>query len=181
MLSETETNAPFLRKQGFDVGFLRRLRGMQHVPTLAADRVGAEELVACRAPDIGADAVFFREDGLRLERGKQNGSAAENMCLDFFILRTGLEFIQALQDSIFDARRHRQLRVVFVVERKVIKNLLAFDIHPAQAVGDDDRELKGERRVVGQARRNGAGMQQAVTVLMLQTFAIERRASGSRT
>ena len=75
------------RQQRLDVGFLRRLRRMQHVPALAADRVGAEQLVARRAPDIGGDAVAFGQNFLRLQRGLDDGAAAEDVRLEFFALR----------------------------------------------------------------------------------------------
>ena len=69
---------------------------MQHVPALAADGVGAEQFVAGRAPDIGAHAVLFRENLLRLQRRLHDRAAAKNVRLDFFAVRAGLEFIQAL-------------------------------------------------------------------------------------
>jgi hypothetical protein len=59
---------------------------MQHVPALAADRVGAQQLVARRAPDIGADAVFFRQNFLRLQRGLMIGPLPK-MCALIFCLR----------------------------------------------------------------------------------------------
>ena len=93
-------------------------------------------------------------------------------------LRAGLEFIQALDNAVLDALGHRLHGVTFVVQREIVKDVLLLDEHPAQAVGDDDRELKAERRIIRQARGNGAGVQQAVAVLMLQTFAVERGAAG---
>ncbi len=83
MLSETATNAPVLfRQQCLDVGFLRRLGRVQHVPALAADGVGAQQFVAGRAPDIGGDTVAFGEDFLRLQRGLNDWPAAEDVGFD---------------------------------------------------------------------------------------------------
>ena len=55
---------------------------------------------------------------------------------------------------------------------------LAVRVHPADAVLDDDRDLVGERRVVGLAVRHGQRQQVAVAVLVLQALAGQRRAAG---
>ena len=69
--------------------------------------------------------------------------------------------------------------MIFIVEREIIKNLLVLHIHAAQTVGDDDGEFKAERGIVRQARRHRAREQQAVAVLMLEAFTIQRGSSGS--
>ena len=68
--------------------------------------------------------------------------------------------------------------MILVVEREVIENVFALDIHATQTVRNDDRNFVGKGRIVGQDRRNRARVQQAVAVLMLQPFAVERGATG---
>ena len=62
-----------------------------------------------------------------------------------------LELVKPFENALLDAFGHRRHRVVLVVERQVVEDVLAFDIHAAHAVGDDDRQLVGEGRVVRQA------------------------------
>ena len=46
------------------------------------------------------------------------------------------------------------------------------------AILNDHGDFVGEGRIVGEQRRNRAGENMAVAVLMLQAFAVERRAAG---
>src|SRR5205807_2494278 len=62
----------------------------------------------------------------------------------------GTELIKAAQDPLGRTLRHRLHRVVFVAQRQVVEDALAFLVHAADAVLDDDRDLVSERRVVGQ-------------------------------
>ena len=55
-------------EQGLDIGFLRRLGWMQHVPAFAAEGVSAKLLVIRRAPHVGGDVVLLFENLLRRHR-----------------------------------------------------------------------------------------------------------------
>ena len=68
--------------------------------------------------------------------------------------------------------------VVFVLEREVVDGVFVVFVHPLQAVEDDHGRLVGVRRVVRPHGREGDRVEQAVAVLVLQAFAVERGAAG---
>ena len=69
--------------------------------------------------------------------------------------------------------------VVFVHQRQVVIDVLLLGIHAAHSVLDDDRYLVAESRIVGNAVRYRRCVQMGMPVLVLETFAIEGRSSGS--
>src|SRR5687767_900326 len=70
--------------------------------------------------------------------------------------------------------------MVFVVQGEVVKNVLPALQHALDTVTHDDRYLVPEGGVVGTTGWHRGGVQQALTVLVLQALARERRASGGR-
>src|SRR5690348_5047000 len=70
------------------------------------------------------------------------------------------------------------MRAVLVHQRQVIEDIFLVLIHPADAFADDDREFKSEGWVVCEEVGDGIGKQMAVSILMLQPFAEQRRAPG---
>jgi hypothetical protein len=68
--------------------------------------------------------------------------------------------------------------VVLVHHGDVVEDVLLLLVHAAHAVLHDDRDFVREGRVVADAVRNQAGEDQRVAVLVLQAFAVQRRAAG---
>ena len=58
---------------------------MQHVPALAIVGVAIELLVTGHAPDVGGDAVLLLENLLRLENFEHDGSAAQQLSVQFSV------------------------------------------------------------------------------------------------
>ena len=110
---------------------------------------------------------------------RQNRPAAEQLRSPLG-LRFGRrsEPVQAFQNAFAHALGHRRHHVLLVHHGQVIEHALLVDIHPADTVLDDDGNLICERRVVRDAVRIGHREQLAVSVLMLQPFAGERRPPG---
>ena len=65
--------------------------------------------------------------------------------------------------------------IVLVHGRDVIKNVFAVFKHALHARTDDGRQLIAVSRVIRNAIRNGGSHEMAVTVLVLQTLAIQGR------
>jgi hypothetical protein len=86
--------------------------------------------------------------------------------------------VHAADDSLGTARRHLRLRVVLVEDRQVIEDVFLCGQHAAQPILNEDGHLIGVRGVVGATVRNRRGDHVAVAILVLQPFAVERRASG---
>ena len=73
------------------------------------------------------------------------------------------------------------LGVGLVVDREVVEDvLLVFAVHPSQTVSHDVADLVAIRGVVGHDRRIGRCQQERVAVLVLQTLAVEGRATRRR-
>ena len=79
---------------------------------------------------------------------------------------------------VLPALRHARMLIVLVHHRQVVEDAFLIDVHPADAVLNDDRNLVRERRVVADAVGIGEREQLAVAVLVLQPFAGERRPAG---
>ena len=87
--------------------------------------------------------------------------------------------VQALHDAVVDAVRLGRVGVGLVVQGDVVEDVLVLAVHAAQPVFDDHPELVGEGRVVHLADGDDRGLQQRVTILMLQSFAVKRGTAGS--
>ena len=70
---------------------------------------------------------------------------------------------------------HRRHRVLLVHHRQVVEDALLIDVHPPDAVLDDDRDLVGERRVV--ARRSWDTPARTAGCCRPGAAALRRRAS----
>jgi len=88
---------------------------------------------------------------------------------------TGTSAENSLLDSLVFG--HGRLRIIFVSDSEVIKNILALLVHAADSFADDDREFVGERGIVGFQVGDRIGEEMAVAVLMLEPLAGECRPS----
>ena len=95
-------------------------------------------------------------------------------------LRRRGEAVDAAQDALVDALGLGRLRVVLVVDRDVVDEVLGLDVHPLDAVADDRGELVGEGRVV--LANGGVRHRQhvAVAVVVLEALAGEGRPARGR-
>ena len=69
------------------------------------------------------------------------------------------------------------MEIVLVHSRDVIEHVFAVFKHPLHARADDGRQLIAVSRVIRNAIRNGGSHKVTVTILVLQTFAIQCRAT----
>src|SRR5271165_7036100 len=150
---------------------------MQPVPALGTQRVAAQFVVAGHTPDVGSNGVFLGQNFLRPQRLVQNRTATEQLHHSLAVGGFAI-FVDALQDAFFASLGYLGHGVVFVVQRDVVEAVFAEFVHAANAIMHDDSDLVHVRRVVGVARRNGAGQHDAVAVLVLQPFAGEGSATG---
>ena len=67
------------------------------------------------------------------------------------------------------------MHIVFVHGRDVIENVVTVFKHPLHARADDGRELIAVSRIIRNAIRNSGCHEVTVTILMLQTLAIQGR------
>jgi len=95
----------------------------------------------------------------------------------FLALGSCLKLVQTFEYPLFHARRHGRHGIFFIIQTKVIENFLAVLKHPLHALADDDGDFIGKSGIINIKRRNRAGQERAVSVLMLQTLAIERGAA----
>ena len=85
--------------------------------------------------------------------------------------------VQTAQDALLAALGHRRHRVVLVVQRDVVEDVLAVDVHAPHAVTDHGRELVRECRIVDTHVRDRAEEQWRMSILVLQPLAVQRGAS----
>ena len=92
-----------------------------------------------------------------------------------------MQQVQALEDAGLGALGQCRLRVILVEHGDVVVDVFLLDIHPAQAVVDDHRQLVVVGRVVGHTAGNHRGQYVAVAIVVLQAFAHQRGATGGGT
>ena len=86
--------------------------------------------------------------------------------------------IQTGEDAFFGTGRHGRLREGLVVESHVVDEIFGIGaVHPRDAIAHDDSYLVGEGGIVRAEVRKHGREQQAVTVTVLQSFALQRGAS----
>src|SRR2546425_11127642 len=103
------------------------------------------------------------------------------MRLVLTLLPSAAKFIETFQDPLFDALGHRRHRIILIVEREIIENLLALLTHAAHPVANDHGDFIGKGRIISEQRGNRARQDMAVAILMLQSFTVERRPSRGGT
>ena len=91
---------------------------------------------------------------------------------------TAYALLHCLAQRTCDAARHGGMGIVLVHHRDVIKHILLLLQHASHAVLHDHRQLVGKAGVIGNAVGNGGGNQMRAAVLVLQTLARERGATG---
>ena len=91
---------------------------------------------------------MLEEHALRLQRCLQGGATREKLDGVLPLLRSRLEQVQAVQDALLDAFGHRWHRIVLVVERQVVEDVLAALVHAPHAFANDHRRLECEAGVV---------------------------------
>src|SRR5690606_26409748 len=161
-----------------DIGQARAVGWVQAVPALHIQAVTTQLIEAGHAPDIGTDAVVVLQDGGRLAHFAQDGTAAHQLDVVLAFLLGFFQQVHAADDAVFNAFGHGRLGVGFVHHGDVVEDVFLLFHHPARAFTDDHRQLVGIGGIVGAAVGNGRGQDVAVTVLMLQAFAVERGATG---
>ena len=92
---------------------------------------------------------------------------------------TGVEQVHALDDAGRSTFGHRRVCVVLVHHRQVVIAVLLLGIHPPESVLHDDGNLVAERRVVRNAIRDRRRDHVRVTVLVLQSLAVQCCAARS--
>ena len=107
----------------------------------------------------------------------EDRAAAEELRAFLLAFRTfgAVEAIHAADDAFGHAFRHRRHHVVFVVDAEVIENFFVLDVHAAHTVVDDGRQLVAVGRIIRLEIRDARCEELAVSIFVLQAFAVERR------
>ena len=129
---------------------------------------------ARHAPHVGGHVVAL-EQGLGREGLAQDRPAGEKLRPVRPRLAGRPQPVQPPQDALARPVGHRRHRVGLVLDRQVVEHALAVDVHAAHAVLDDDGQLVGVGRVVGEQVGHRAREQVALAVLVLQPLAREGR------
>src|SRR3990167_4018740 len=151
---------------------------MQAVVALHGQAVATQFVEAGDAPHIGADVDLFTEDLRRLAHFAQDGAGAEQLHVMGGFLLVLFEQVHAPDDACLDTCRHGGLLIRFVHHGDVVEDVLMLFDHLPRAFADDHRQLVAVGRVERAAVGNGRGHDVAVTVFVLQAFAVERGAPG---
>src|SRR5205823_265728 len=105
-------------------------------------------------------------------------AAAENVRFELLVLWAWLEFVEPFKNALLRAFGHGRHDVVLVVKREVIENIFSLNKHPSHALDNNRSQLETERRVVSQQRWQSTRENQALAVLMLESFTVQGGAPG---
>ncbi len=165
-----------------DIRHPRGLGWVEPVPALAFQRVAAKKRERGRRVDLGCDPELLGEKLLSREDQVQGRARADEPRALGLPADIGCvaEAIDPADQPLIDPVRLRWLRVVLVVERDVVEDVLALDVHPLDPLADDRRQLVGVGRVVGTDVGDGGGQDVRVAVRVLKPLAGERRPTRRR-
>src|SRR5712691_4739624 len=133
-----------------------------------------QQFITGYAPDVRGNAVFLFQNLLCLKNFVHDGSAAEQLSIQFGIFLYGsLEAINAFQNALTHVLpgghfRHGQW---LVGDGQVIEDGLLVYVHALDAVLDDDGDLICECRVISQKVGHSQHQHMTVAILVLQAFA----------
>ncbi len=92
----------------------------------------------------------------------------------------GFEFVDTFTDTFLGTCWHGRHVVVFVQRGDVVVNVLLFlTVHTLQTIMHDDSHFVSVSRVVRDTVRDSQRLNVAVTIFVLQTFAVQRSTTGS--
>ena len=152
--------------------------GVQQVVPLSVLAIACEFVEARAAPHVGRNTPIGCEQVAGSDGFAQNRSRAQQVharCR--FLALALLQQIHAFDDLLFGARLEAWHGVVFIQQGDVVENILLLLHHALQTVVQDDADFVGEGGVIRHAVRDGVGHDVAVTIFVLQTFAVQGGAS----
>src|SRR4030095_2871879 len=163
---------------GLDVPGLRLGGGIHEALACNAHAVAGKLGEARATPEVGLHVpVALQKIGSGDHFTKDRAGTQQLDARPLRFLVTGAEQVHAFDDVGRGAFGHRRLRVILVHHRQVVITAVLLGDHPAQPVLDDDGDLVAERRIV----RNAIGYRRRdhvrVAILVLQSFAVQRRAA----
>ena len=148
---------------------------MQLIPAFNFERVTAQFIETRYRPDIRGDAEVLHQQSAAARTSRRIVPDPMS-CARILPWPTDIQEVHAAQDALFDAGRHRRMRVVLVHAGDVIENIFLLTDHASQTILHDDGQLISIGRIVGTTVRHRRRSDQAVTVLVLQALARKRRA-----
>ena len=153
---------------------------VQAVVAFHFDGVAVQQVEGRAGPNVRIHAeILFQQVGGG-QHFLENRTRTHQLNL-LAVVFTGFEEIHTFQDFFFDAFALRQggMGVVLVHQCDVEEYVFVVHIHPLQAAVNNHRHFVRESWVVGHAVRNQVGLNLAMAVFVLQTFAVQRRPAGS--
>src|SRR5690554_45477 len=163
------------------VGLAGLVVRVQMVPALHVLAVTGQFVVAGYAPHIGSHApVFFKHlcGGAHFIHDRAGAQQLNPRALLPALGFHRLELVHALDDAVFTVFRHGGLFVVLVLDGQVVEDVLILFEHLFHTVTDYHGHFVAIGRVVRLTVRNGVRQYVAVTVLVLQAFAVQGRPAG---
>ena len=138
-----------------DVRHLRRLAGMQHVPAVAGVRRRDTAPCSWSRSTRRRRRRTSRAASAAAAHLVEDGAAAEQLRLELGLAVVGrAEAIHALEDAVARRLRASPASRTARSSRSGSRRCSPARVHPADAVLDDDRQLVGVGRVVGDAVRH---------------------------
>ena len=155
---------------------------MEAVPALGGEGVAAQQWERGHGEDLGGDAEALGQkspgrDDLGQDRARPEQPGPVSLPAELGRLA---QPINATDEPVGDAVGHLRLGVVLVVERDVVEDVLAVDVHPLDTVAHDRRQLVRERGVVSPDVGDRGGEDVRVAVIVLEALARQRRPPGRR-
>src|SRR5690554_2819696 len=158
------------------VGLAGLVVRVQVVPALHVLAVTGQFVVAGYAPHIGSHTpVVFQHlcGGAHFVHDRAGAQQLNPRALLATLGFHRLKLVHALDDAVFTVFRHGGLFVVLVLDGQVVVDVLVVFEHLLHTVTDHHGHFVAVGRVIGLTVRNGVRQYVAVTVLVLQAFAVQ--------
>src|SRR5690606_24014151 len=163
----------FGTQYGRDVGYASLGGRVQHVPAIHVLTVTGQFVKGGDAEHVGTHAVFAGQDLGGGAHMTQDGTTTQQLYLAL-VAGHGFQLVYTLANTLFCTFRHGRHGIVFVQGSDVVEDVLRLlTVHATQAILDDNRYFIGVGRVIGDAVQDGVRQDMAVTIFVLQTFAVK--------
>src|SRR5699024_6573379 len=162
-----------------DIRNARSFQRVQHVPAFTILTITRQLGEGGHAINVRTYAVIFRQDLCRFTDVTQDRTGAQQLNFTFATFN-GFEFVDNFTDTFLSTFRIGWRGMVFVQRGDVVVNVLLFlTVHTLQTVMHDDSNFVRVSRVVRDTVRDSQRLNMAMTIFVLQTFAVQGGTTGS--
>src|SRR5450830_997844 len=152
---------------------------VQHVPTFCILAITCQQCKGWCGPDVSSNTPVTLQQFGSSNDFTQNRAGTHQLYTVLRRLLGLLQQVQTFDDAFFLTWLDTWVAVVLVHQGDVVEHVFLLSDHAAQTVMNNDSNFMGKCRIVRNAVRNRRCQYVAMTIFMLQAFAVQCRTTSS--